>query len=206
MILDSLPTGPLQVNCYIIGCEKTRKAAVVDPGGDVEEILRLLKKHDLQLQMVINTHGHFDHVGGNRQLIEASGAELLIHQADAPLLRQAAAHAANFGLSAEASPAPQRELLGGERIVLGELVIEVLHTPGHSPGGICLVVADQVIVGDTLFAGSIGRTDLPGGDHQTLINSIREQLLVLPDATVAHPGHGPATTIGREKRYNPFLT
>jgi glyoxylase-like metal-dependent hydrolase (beta-lactamase superfamily II) len=205
MILDSLPTGPLQVNCYLIGCEKTRLAAVVDPGGDAEAILRLLKKHQLQLQLVFNTHGHFDHVGGNHRLIEATGADLLIHRADAPLLKLAAIQAANFGLSAELSPAPQRELLGGERIRLGELEIAVLHTPGHTPGGICLYVEDQVIVGDTLFADSIGRTDLPGGDYPTLIHSIREQLLVLPDATVAHPGHGPATTIGREKLSNPFL-
>lgn len=206
MILDSLPTGPLQVNCYIIGCERTRKAAVVDPGGDAEQILRLLHYHDLRLQLVINTHGHFDHVGGNRRLLEATGAELLIHRDDTALLTRAAAQAANFGLSAEISPAPQRELVGGERLRLGELAMEVLHTPGHTPGGICLYLEDQVIVGDTLFAGSIGRTDLPGGDHQTLINSIREKLLVLPDATVVHPGHGPATTIGREKLDNPFLS
>jgi hydroxyacylglutathione hydrolase len=205
MILDSLPTGPLQVNCYLIGCDKTRQAAVVDPGGDADVILRLLEKHDLQLQMVINTHGHFDHVGGNRQLIDATGAELLIHQADTPLLGQAAVHAANFGLRAEPSPAPQRELHGGERIQVGELEIRVLHTPGHTQGGICLYVENQVIVGDTLFAGSIGRTDLPGGDHPTLINSIKEQLMVLPEDTVVHPGHGPATSIGREKLYNPFL-
>ena len=205
MILNSLPTGPLQVNCYIVGCEKTRNAAVIDPGGDAEQILRLLKKLELKLELVINTHGHFDHIGGNRQVLEATGAELLIHRADVPLLGQAAVHAANFGLQADISPPPQRELAGGERLTLGELQIEVLHTPGHTPGGICLRVADQVIVGDTLFAGSIGRTDLPGGDHQTLIRSIKDKLLILPDATVAHPGHGPATTIGREKLYNPFL-
>jgi len=205
MILESLPTGPLQVNCYVLGCEKSRLAAVIDPGGDVEAILRLLKKHDLQLKMVINTHGHFDHIGGNRQLLEATGAELLIHKADTHLLDQAAVHAANFGLRADISPPPQRELTGGERITLGDLEIEVLHTPGHTPGGICLIVADQAIVGDTLFAGSIGRTDLPGGDHLTLIRSIKEKLMVLPDATTAHPGHGPATTIGQEKLYNPFL-
>jgi len=138
-------------------------------------------------------------------LLEATGAELLIHKADTHLLAQAAAHAANFGLRADISPPPQQELTGGERITLGELEIEVLHTPGHTPGGICLVVADQAIVGDTLFAGSIGRTDLPGGDHLTLIRSIKEKLMILPDATIAHPGHGPATTIGQEKLYNPFL-
>lgn len=206
MILESLPTGPLQVNCYILGCPKTRQAAVIDPGGDVPEILALLQQHDLKLQLVINSHGHFDHVGGNRQLLAATGAELLLHQADSQLLASAASHAAAFGMQTDSSPPPQRLLAGGEQLVLGELLIEVLHTPGHSPGGICLLIEDQVIVGDTLFAGSIGRTDLPGGDHQTLIASIRDKLLVLPDATEVHPGHGPSTTIGREKRYNPFLS
>jgi glyoxylase-like metal-dependent hydrolase (beta-lactamase superfamily II) len=206
MILESLPTGPLQVNCYILGCEVTRQAAVIDPGGDVPQILALLKQHDLQLQLVINTHGHFDHIGGNRQLLAATGAELLLHQADSTLLASAAKHAAAFGMQTDMSPAPQRLLNGGEQLALGELLIDVLHTPGHTPGGICLLIEDQVIVGDTLFAGSIGRTDLPGGDHQTLINSIREKLLILPDATVAHPGHGPSTSIGREKSYNPFLS
>ncbi|MCK4620628.1 MAG: MBL fold metallo-hydrolase [Desulfuromonadales bacterium] len=206
MILESLPTGPLQVNCYIVGCDITHQAVVIDPGGDVEQILGVLKKHDLALPMVINTHGHFDHVGGNRQLIEATGAELLLHQADSSLLELANEHAAIYGLTSETSPAPQRLLVGGERLQLGELQIDVLHTPGHTPGGICLRIADQVIVGDTLFAGSIGRTDLPGGDHQQLIDSIREQLLPLPDETVVHPGHGPATTIGQEKLYNPFLS
>jgi glyoxylase-like metal-dependent hydrolase (beta-lactamase superfamily II) len=206
MILESLPTGPLQVNCYIVGCETTGLAAVIDPGGDVEQILDRLQQNDLRLQMVINTHGHFDHVGGNRGLLEATGVELLMHQDDKQLLDLAAEHAAAYGLSAEQSPAPQRLLLGGENLQLGELIIKVLHTPGHTPGGISLYVEDQVIVGDTLFAGSIGRTDLPGGDYQQLIDSIRDKLLPLPDATVAHPGHGPATTIGREKVFNPFLS
>ena len=205
MILESLPTGPLQVNCYLVGCEESRSAAVVDPGGNVEDILKLLEGLRLKVAMVINTHGHFDHIGGNKGLIEATRASLLIHQADAPLLGKAATHAANFGLRAEPSPAPDRELLGGELLQLGELNLKVLHTPGHTPGGICLYVEDQLIVGDTLFAGSVGRTDLPGGDHQALINSIKSRLLVLPDATLVHPGHGPATTIGREKLYNPFL-
>ena len=205
MILESLPTGPLQVNCYLVGCTVTRQAAVIDPGGDVAQILALVKQHDLQVVMVINTHGHFDHTGGNRQLLAATGADLLVHQADSQLLESSADHAAAYGLSAESSPAPQRLLEGGERLQIGELLVDVLHTPGHTPGGICLLIEDQVIVGDTLFAGSVGRTDLPGGDHQTMIESIREKLLVLPDATAVHPGHGPSTSIGREKLHNPFL-
>lgn len=206
MILESLPTGPLQVNCYIIGCETTRDAAVIDPGGDVDQILDLVQKLDLQVKLIINTHGHFDHVGGNRRLIEKTGAELLLHEADLPLLGLAAQHAAGYGLSTEQSPEPDRLMKAGDLIRLGELELRVLETPGHTPGGVCLYVDDQVIVGDTLFAGSIGRTDLPGGDHQQLLDSIHKNLLTLPDETVAHPGHGPATTIGRERRYNPFLT
>ncbi len=206
MIIESLPTGPLQVNCYILGCEVTRKAVVVDPGGDADQVLALLNRLSLKLQMVINTHGHFDHVGGNRQLLDATGVELLLHESDKALLGMAEQHATAYGLQTEISPAPHRLLSGGETIAVGELEMKVLHTPGHTPGGICLHVADQVIVGDTLFAGSIGRTDLPGGNHQQLISSIREQLLPLPDETVAHPGHGPATTIGRERVHNPFLT
>lgn len=206
MILESLPTGPLQVNCYILGCEATRMAVVVDPGGEAEQIIALLQGLDLQLEMVINTHGHFDHVGGNRKLLETTGVELLLHKDDKELLGMALQHAAAYGLSTELSPEPQRLLSGGETISVGELEIKILHTPGHTPGGICLYVEDQLIVGDTLFAGSIGRTDLPGGNHQQLLTSIHEQLLVLPDETTAHPGHGPATTIGRERAYNPFLT
>lgn len=205
MILESLPTGPLQVNCYILACEATRHAAVIDPGGDAQLILQRLQQLNLQLQMVINTHGHFDHIGGNRELLEATGVDLLLHRDDQELLTKAAAHAAGYGMVTEQSPAPQRLLVGGETLTLGELQIKVLHTPGHTPGGICLYVGDQVIVGDTLFAGSIGRTDLPGGNHQQLIDSIQQQLMPLPEATVAHPGHGPATTIGREKTDNPFL-
>jgi len=206
LIVDTLPTGPLQVNCYVIGCEATGHAAVIDPGGDADQILKLLNKHKLKAVMIINTHGHFDHIGGNRELLDATGAELLIHQDDRPLLDRAGEHAAAFGLRAEPSPAPTRELSGGETLQLGELSIRVIHTPGHSPGGICLYVEDHIIVGDTLFAGSIGRTDLPGGNHQLLISRIKEKLLPLPETTRVYPGHGPMTTIGQEKLYNPFLS
>ncbi len=205
MILDTLPTGPLEVNCYIVGCEKTRKAAVIDPGGNAPEILERLQSHQLDLVMIINTHGHFDHIGGNRELLEATTAELLIHQDDHQLLDHAEEHAAAYGLQTETSPPPTRELVGGETLSVGELSLQVVHTPGHSPGGICLYVEDCLLVGDTLFAGSIGRTDLPGGDHQLLINGIKEKLLPLPETTRVCPGHGPMTTIGEEKQYNPFL-
>jgi glyoxylase-like metal-dependent hydrolase (beta-lactamase superfamily II) len=205
LILDTLPTGPLEVNCYIVGCEKTRKAVVIDPGGNVSDILEKLQKHQLDVVMIVNTHGHFDHIGGNRQLLEATSAELLIHQDDRQLMDLALEHAAVYGLQTEASLAPTRELIGDEKLLVGELSLQLIHTPGHSPGGICLYVEDCLLVGDTLFAGSIGRTDLPGGDHQLLISRIKEKLLPLPDATRVCPGHGPMTTIGEEKQHNLFL-
>ncbi len=205
MIFDSLPTGPLEVNCYIVGCEKTRKAAVIDPGGHAQAILKRLEKHNLTLDVVINTHGHFDHIGGNRELIEKSGVKLLIHAADRFLIDNVPEHARMFGIMAEPSPAPDRELVDGDTIQVGELTIKVIHTPGHTPGGVCLLVDGHLVVGDTLFNGSIGRTDLPGGSFEQLIASIHERLFPLPDETQVFPGHGPATTIGREKTFNPFL-
>jgi len=205
LIVKTLPTGPLEVNCYIVGCETTGKAVVIDPGGDVEKILALVASLELEIAWVINTHGHFDHIGGNHQLLTETGAELMIHAADRPLLERAGEHAAAFGLTTENSPAPDRELVDGDILNLGELKFQVIHTPGHSPGGVCLYINDVVFVGDTLFSGSIGRTDLPGGDHHLLIQNIREKLMVLPQSTQVCPGHGPMTTIGREKQYNPFL-
>jgi hydroxyacylglutathione hydrolase len=205
MNLQTLAVGPLQVNCFILSCSRTKEAAVIDPGGDGERILQALQGAGLVLKTIINTHGHFDHIGANAILVEATGAELLIHKGDQPLLSRAASHAASFGLRAVPSPEPTRTLSGGETLSVGDLSLKVIHIPGHSPGGICLICEDHLFSGDALFAGSIGRTDLPGGDHDLLISGIREKLLGLPDSTVVHPGHGPDTTIGREKRMNPFF-
>jgi len=199
------PTGPLGVNCYILGCPETGKAVVIDPGGDGERILRRLDRMGLVPAYVVDTHGHFDHIGGNASLVAATGAPLLLHRADLFLLREAKSHADRWGMPFDPSPEPDRLLDGGEVIEAGTLRLEVLHTPGHSPGGISLLMPGHVFTGDVLFHLSIGRTDLPGGDERTLIASIRGKLMTLPDETIVHPGHEGATTIGRERRENPFL-
>lgn len=192
-------------NCYILGCESTKSAAVIDPGDEADRILKELAKDGLTLKYIINTHGHFDHVGGNYDLKKASGADIVIHPADEPMLADLVRTAAAFGLSAQNSPAPDRTVQEGDTISFGEISLRVLDTPGHSPGGISLHTDNMVFVGDTLFAGSIGRTDLPGGDFQTLISSIKTKLFPLGDDTKVYTGHGPATSIGQEKRANPFL-
>jgi hydroxyacylglutathione hydrolase len=201
-----LVVGPLQVNCYILGCERTKQAAVIDPGGDVDRILMALAKDELRLVYIINTHGHFDHTGGNKALKDATGAELLIHRADAPMIMQQASGGSAFGMTIENSPAPDRYLEEGDTITFGDISLKVLHTPGHSGGGISLATDNMVFVGDALFAGSIGRTDFPGGDYDGLIEGVRTKILTLGDDVVVYPGHGPHTTVGEEKRHNPFFT
>ncbi|OGP55047.1 MAG: MBL fold metallo-hydrolase [Deltaproteobacteria bacterium RBG_13_52_11] len=205
MIVKLLVVGPIQANCYILGCERTKQAAVIDPGGDVNQILMALAKDELRLVYIINTHGHFDHTGGNRALKAATGAEILIHRADAPYILNQGASAAAWGMGVENSPPPDRYLDEGDTITFGDISLEVLHTPGHSPGGIALVTDKMVFVGDTLFAGSIGRTDFPGGDYDGLIRGVRTKIFTLGDDVVVYPGHGPKTTVAQEKQYNPFF-
>ncbi len=208
VIIKSLPVGPIMANCYILGCEETAAAVVIDPGDDVDKILLALAESKLTVNYIINTHGHFDHVGGNRQLKEATGADILIHAGDAPMLGHLKEAAASFGLSSDSSPAPDRLLEDGDSLSFGKITLQVLYTPGHSPGGISLYipgVPGAVFVGDTLFAGSIGRTDLPGGNFDILKRSIHDKLFVLPEAVTVYPGHMGNTTIGREKRTNPFV-
>ncbi len=206
MILQSLVVGPIMANCFIIGCEKTRKAAVIDPGDDSSQILMKLAEHKLTVEYIINTHGHFDHVGANRKLKEATGAKLVIHALDQSMLKVLSETSAAFGLSVENSPPPDQTVQDGDIIQFGEIILTVLHTPGHTPGGISLHTDGVVFVGDTLFAGSIGRTDFPGGDFDTLISSIKNKLYSLGDQVIVYTGHGPETTIGREKRSNPFAS
>jgi hydroxyacylglutathione hydrolase len=201
----TLPVGPLQVNCFVLGCTRTGQALVVDAGDDGARILAALRGKGWTLSAIVSTHGHFDHIGGNAHLIEQTGAPLYLHGEDLPMLQQAAMHAAFYGLSTTPSPAPARLIADGEVLQVGDIALTVIHTPGHTPGGICLYGAGHLFAGDTLFAGSVGRTDLPGGDTAQLLTGIRQRLLVLPEETVVHPGHGPDTTIGREKRSNPYV-
>jgi hydroxyacylglutathione hydrolase len=205
MIIQSMLVGPIQANCFILGCEKTKEAVVIDPGDEANRILSGLQKKSLQLKYIINTHGHFDHVGGNKVLKDKTGAPILIHQAEAPMLAHLADSAAVWGMRIENSPPADRLLEDGDKITFGEITLEVIHTPGHSLGGISLYTPKDLFVGDTLFAGSIGRTDFPGGDYDTLIASVRNRLFVLGDDVRVFPGHGPDTTIGTERKYNPFF-
>ena len=207
MLIETIVVGPLGVNCFILGDKQSNEAAVVDPGADCAKILAAVNRLGFQVKYIINTHGHFDHVGCNRPVQEKTGGELLIHEKDVPLLSQAAKSAQMYGLSVEESPAPSRFLTDGMILELGKRSIEVLHTPGHTQGGCCLLLQNEgvVITGDTLFADSVGRTDLPGGSHEQLIASIKAKLMPLSDETVVWPGHGPSSTIGRERRMNPYI-
>ena len=205
MIIKNLAVGPIMANCYILGCDDSRDAAVIDPGDETAKILAVLAEKRLEVRYIINTHGHFDHVGGNKKLKAATGADILIHSLDESMLGRLASSAASFGLSAENSPPADRTIAEGEEITFGKITLRVLHTPGHTPGGISLHTDGVVFVGDTLFAGSIGRTDFPGGDYDTLISSIRQKLFALDDTVKVLSGHGPETTIGHEKRHNPFV-
>ncbi|KAF1086614.1 putative metallo-hydrolase [Sporotomaculum syntrophicum] len=205
MIFEGFGVGPIDANCYIIGCEQTKEGAVIDPGDEGRRILKRLDALGLNCKYIILTHGHADHIGALQEVRDATGAEVLIHKQDAGMLtnpNQNLSMMLGLVLKFEAA---DRLLEEGDIIQVGDIDIKVIHTPGHSLGGISLQVEDFLITGDTLFAGSVGRSDFPGGSHNVLINSIKTKLLVFPDETKVYSGHGPATTIGYEKRYNPFL-
>ncbi|HTP25121.1 MAG TPA: MBL fold metallo-hydrolase [Anaeromyxobacteraceae bacterium] len=204
MIVEVAPVGPLRANCHILVCERKKEAVVVDPGGEAGQILQKLHARDVSVKYVLNTHGHFDHVGANRRVLEATGAVLLIHECDAFFLSETGAACFAFGEKSEPSPTPGGLLANGQKLRFGKYLLEVLHTPGHSPGGCCFHCEEEGVLftGDTLFNGSIGRWDLPGGCRADLVRSIREKLFALRDATIVYPGHGPSTTIGLEKSTN----
>ena len=190
MIFKHLAAGPLMVNCFILGDEEAREAVVIDPGGNAGEIAEILEKHNLTLKYIVNTHGHWDHTGGNAELKKLCGGQILIHALEE-----------NRGF------VPDGHLAEGDQVVFGPHAMKVLDTPGHSPGGISLHFPEigAVFVGDLLFSGSIGRTDLAGGSFEVLLESVVRKIFPLGDDTQVLPGHGPATTVGQEKRYNPFL-
>ncbi len=206
MILDGFPVGPVGANCYIFGDDVSGEVFVIDPGDEPERILAAVRRLGARPVAIVNTHGHFDHVQGVEAVRREAHSPFWIHEAEREVLAQSPARAlALFGLELPPSPVPDRWLKDSDRLPVGSLVLTVRHTPGHSPGGVCLLGDGIVFTGDTLFAGSIGRTDIPGADHATLLASIVRVLVPLPDATVCYPGHGPETTIGEEKRTNPFL-
>ena len=207
MILETFPVGPLHCNCTILGDEVTHEAMVVDPGDNIPEILSRLRKHGLTLRQIVVTHAHIDHVGGAAQLRKLTGAPVLMNQQDLALLGMMEMQAGWLGVPTPEVAPPDASAEDGLAIGLAALPAEVIHTPGHTPGSICLLFPAQhlLLAGDTLFAGSIGRTDLPGGDSHQILRSLRDRLLVLPDATRVVPGHGPETSIGEERHSNPFL-
>jgi len=206
VILHTIHVGITQTNCYVVGCEETHEGAVIDPGGHPDRILKTIEESGLAIRYVLNTHCHFDHMGANAAVVAATGARLALHPAELPIL-QARGGAAWFGVPVKESPMPDVELEDGQTLEVGTLRFQVLHTPGHSPGGVTFYLAEEGVAfdGDVLFQMGVGRTDLPGGDWDTLVRSIQEVLFTLPDDTVLYSGHGPKTTVGREKRSNPWV-
>lgn len=198
--------GPFEENPYLLVGPSGREAILVDPGLESEPILDRAAERGVSITLILNTHAHLDHVACNRFFHEATGAPIAIHPDDLPLLEGVERQGAMFGVRVPSSPAPSILLAEGEPVRLEGVELEVLHTPGHSPGGVCLRFGGEMLVGDTLFRGSVGRTDLPGGDTGTLVRSIRGKLFSLPDEVVCWPGHGPETTIGEERLHNPFVS
>ncbi|NKE73168.1 MBL fold metallo-hydrolase [Candidatus Manganitrophus noduliformans] len=206
MICESFPVGPFQCNCVILACEETRTAVVFDPGDEADEILGSLARHQLKAVFLFHTHAHLDHIGATDLVRTKTGAAAGLHEEDMPLCENLHIQASLFGLPTPPTPPIDRFLKHGDSFSFGKEKVEVIHTPGHTPGSVSFhVPAFGLLTGDTLFAGSVGRTDLWGGSHPTLINSIQKRLLSFPDETAVLPGHGPRTTIGRERRSNPFL-
>ncbi|MGI8772146.1 MAG: MBL fold metallo-hydrolase [Acidobacteriaceae bacterium] len=207
MIRETFPVGPLHCNCTLLGNEITREAIVIDPGDDVSGILLRLARHRLTLKQIIVTHAHIDHIGGAAQLKRVTGAPVLLNQRDLPVLAMMEMQAGWLGVATPEIVALDGSAEDGSKVGIAGLEAEVLHTPGHTPGSVCLHFAAEnlLLAGDTLFAGSIGRTDLPGGDTQQILRSLHTRLLPLPENTLVVPGHGAETTIGSERETNPFL-
>lgn len=205
MIIKSLAVGAIQANCFILGDEKTKKAVLIDPGGDASRILKAVNDLKLDVVAILLTHGHFDHVEAMGEVQKALGAPTCCHAAAAPMIKKVSDQGSLFGMHVNPVPLPEKFLEDGDDVAFGELSLHVVHTPGHSQGSLSYIIDGNVFVGDLIFAGSIGRTDLSGGNFDTLIDSVKNRIFTLPDETVIHPGHGPSTTVGAEKRTNPFF-
>lgn len=213
MIIEQITVGDMEVFCYVVACEQTREAAAIDPAGgadDIERIISLVEGKNLHLSYIINTHGHADHTYGNQMLASRTGAKTVMHELDDDLFttEEARVWAQAFGLTA--APPVDIRITDGDHLSLGKLTLEFIHTPGHTPGAVCVLVENNLFTGDTLFVGAVGRTDLPGGSMETLLKSIEHKLLPLPGDTIIWPGHDygdqPTSTMAREKETNPYIT
>jgi hydroxyacylglutathione hydrolase len=213
MIIEQITVGDMEVFCYLIACEETREAAAIDPAGgedDIERIIALVREKNLHLAYIINTHGHADHTYGNQLLTSRTGAKTVMHELDDDLFttEEARLWAQAFGLNS--APPVDIRITDGYRLTLGKVTVEFIHTPGHTPGAVCLLAENNLFTGDTLFVGAVGRTDLPGGSMETLLKSIEDKLLPLPGDTIIWPGHHygdhPTSTMAREKETNPYIT
>lgn len=205
MKYETLVVGALETNCYLAYCPDTKKTAVIDPGADPEKIIYAIAEMELKPVLLINTHGHVDHVGANKDIKDKYGVPLLIHEADQKMLESILQSGLSFLLGAKASPGADRLIKDGDILNVGNQVLSVIHTPGHSPGSVSLKTDGLIFSGDTLFCGGVGRTDLPGGSWSALEKSINERILCFPDDVIVLPGHGPSTTVGQEKTDNPFI-
>lgn len=205
MIIKRIPAGIYAANCYVLYSEKENEGIIVDPGGDVDDILKYINDNNIKINSIVLTHGHGDHIAGVSELKEELKVNLLIHEADVDMLKSGDMNLSSIMAIGSIEMTADELLKDGDTIEFGDKEVTVLHTPGHTLGGICLLSGKYLISGDTLFKGSIGRTDLEGGNYETIINSIREKLLVLPGDTIVYPGHGPETTIEEEMRNNQFL-
>jgi glyoxylase-like metal-dependent hydrolase (beta-lactamase superfamily II) len=210
MIIKQLKVGFMDVFCYILGCEDTQQGLLIDPAGDEERVLKTARTLGLDIKSIVNTHGHPDHSCGNRKIKEKTGAKLYLHADDDRLFNSSEGGAMAMQMGFTPSPPADVLVKDGDRIPFGQYELTVLHTPGHSPGGICLHVENNLFTGDTLFVEAVGRTDLPGGSLETLLKSIREKILSLPDDTIIWPGHdygrSPSSTVASEKKHNPYIT
>jgi hydroxyacylglutathione hydrolase len=205
MIIETLVVGPLQENCYIVGDEDSREGIIIDPGDEAQRIVEAVGRLGLTVRAVVNTHGHIDHIAAAQAVKESLGAKLYLHPGDLRYLPHTVEQGAMFGIFEAREPVVDVHLADGDEISFGALRAQVIHAPGHTPGGCLLRIGDDVFCGDLIFSGSIGRTDLPGGDYKTIVDSLERVVLTLPDHVRLHPGHGPSTTAAVERRFNPFL-